>query len=88
MVKKKQEKEKDKQMMDSVSIRTATINDAESLAAIYAPYVERTAITFEYAAPTTEEFRRRIANTLESYPYLVAECSGTVVVLTSDISSF
>lgn len=79
MVKKKQEKEKDKQMMDSVSIRTATINDAESLAAIYAPYVERTAITFEYAAPTTEEFRRRIANTLESYPYLVAERSGTVV---------
>ncbi len=54
-------------------IRTATPDDAAALAAIYRPYVEGTAITFEYEAPTEEEFRSRIAHTLERYPYLVAE---------------
>ena len=53
-------------------IRTATPDDAAALAAIYRPYVEGTAITFEYEAPTEEEFRSRIAHTLERYPYLVA----------------
>jgi L-amino acid N-acyltransferase YncA len=53
-------------------IRTATPDDAAQLAAIYRPYVEGTAITFEYEAPTEEEFRSRIAHTLERYPYLVA----------------
>ncbi|MCC6108055.1 MAG: N-acetyltransferase family protein [Atopobium sp.] len=54
-------------------IRTATPDDAAALAAIYRPYVEGTAITFEYEAPTEEEFKSRIAHTLERYPYLVAQ---------------
>ncbi|RRF92505.1 MAG: N-acetyltransferase [Coriobacteriaceae bacterium] len=54
-------------------IRTATPDDAAALAAVYRPYVEGTAITFEYEAPTEEEFRFRIAHTLERYPYLVAQ---------------
>ena len=57
---------------NSFLIRTATPDDAAQLAAIYRPYVEGTAITFEYVAPTEEEFRSRIAHTLERYPYLVA----------------
>ena len=55
-----------------ISIRTATPDDAEELLAIYAPYVENTAITFEYTVPSAAEFRQRIENTLKKYPYLVA----------------
>ena len=54
-------------------IRTAAASDAEGLLAIYAPYVRRTAITFEYDVPSAREFRHRIESTLEFYPYLVAE---------------
>lgn len=53
-------------------LRIATPADAPELAAIYAPYVAHTAITFELEAPSAEEFGRRIAHTLERYPYLVA----------------
>ena len=48
-------------------IRSATIDDAEQLLAIYAYYVEHTAINFEYDAPLVEEFRNRIENTLKAY---------------------
>lgn len=60
-------------------IRVATVDDAKEIAAIYAPYVQQTAITFEYEVPTVEEFRRRIDNTLKKYPYLVAEQDGEIV---------
>ena len=62
-----------------ITIRTATVADAEKLLAIYAPYVENTAITFEYKAPSVEEFAERIKNTLAEYPYLVAEKDGEVL---------
>lgn len=60
-------------MSSSVTIRPATPADAEELLSIYAPYVEHTAITFEYEVPSVEEFRERILHTLQHYPYLVAE---------------
>ena len=53
-------------------IRVAATEDAESIQMIYAPYVERTAVTFEYEAPGADDFRYRIANTLKEYPYLEA----------------
>ena len=56
-----------------VIIRPAAPEDAEALLSIYAPYVKHTAITFEYEVPSAEEFRKRIARTLQHYPYLVAE---------------
>lgn len=62
-----------------LSIRSATPDDAPSLAAIYAPYVQNTAITFEYEAPSVEEFRRRIEHVLNKYPYLVAESDGIII---------
>ncbi len=61
---------------ESPRIRMATPDDAEALLAIYAPYVRDTAIAFEWDVPTVEEFRARIARTLERYPYLVAESAG------------
>ncbi len=65
--------------MDTITIRTANLNDAAALLAIYAPYVEQTAITFEYEVPSLEEFRGRIAHTLRRYPYLVAEENGEIL---------
>ena len=62
-----------------VHIRFATVHDAPELLAIYAPYVEDTAITFETTTPTLEEFAGRIERTLERYPYLVAERDGQIV---------
>ena len=62
-----------------MEIRFAKPSDARSLLDIYAPYVENTAITFEYEVPTIEDFANRIEKTLEKYPYLVAEEDGVVV---------
>lgn len=58
---------------NKLQISVATKEDAEALLAIYVPYVEKTAITFEYEVPSIEEFRCRIQETLKKYPYLVAE---------------
>lgn len=66
-------------MEQEITIRVATPDDAQALLELYAPYVTQTAITFEYEVPTVEEFRSRIAHTLERYPYLVAEMDGTLV---------
>ena len=46
---------------------------------IYRPYVEETVITFEYLVPGLEEFRERIAHTLEKYPCIVAEQDSGIV---------
>ena len=43
-----------------IEIRNAQFEDAANLVAIYAPYVERTAITFETQVPTVEDFENRI----------------------------
>lgn len=53
-------------------IRFATLNDAEEILGIYAPYVLSTAITFEYDVPDLREFKGRMEHTLKKYPYLVA----------------
>ncbi|MDO4292235.1 MAG: GNAT family N-acetyltransferase [Eubacteriales bacterium] len=62
-----------------IRIRTAGPGDAEELLQIYAPYVERTAVTFEYEVPGVLEFAARIRHTLERYPYLAAELDGRLV---------
>ena len=41
-------------------IRTVTEKDAHELLEIYRPYVEDTAITFEYDVPTVDNFSYRI----------------------------
>ena len=63
----------------SLSIRIASPHDAAALLRIYGPYVEKTAITFEYEVPSVEEFQGRIAGTLEKYPYLIAEEEGRIL---------
>ena len=66
-------------MDNKIIIRTASAADAPALLKIYRPYVENTAITFEYDVPSTEEFASRIEHTLKKYPYLVAEEKGALL---------
>lgn len=62
-----------------IRLRPVREEDAPAIAAIYAPYVRETAITFEYEPPDAAEFRRRIAAVAPKYPYLVAEQNGQVL---------
>ena len=66
-------------MDKQVKLRIATIQDAAALLDIYAPYVENTAITFEYNVPTVDEFRKRIETITEKYPYFVYEENGKII---------
>ena len=65
--------------MEKISIRKATLQDANEILEIYAYYVEKTAITFEYELPSIEEFSNRIANTLKKYPYFVVLLEDRIV---------
>lgn len=60
-------------------VRDATTDDAAACAAIYAPYVAGTAITFETQAPGTDEMAGRIAAAAENHAWLVLEDDGHVV---------
>lgn len=62
-----------------MKIRTAGISDAQEILEIYAPYVRKTAITFEYEVPALAELERRIKHTLARYPYIVAEKDGEIL---------
>ncbi|NQN91599.1 N-acetyltransferase [Streptococcus suis] len=62
-----------------IEIRNAQVEDAANLVAIYAPYVEKTAITFETQVPAVEDFANRIEKTLKKFPYLVAVDEGQIV---------
>lgn len=59
-------------------IRTVTEKDAHELLEIYRPYVEDTAITFEYDVPTVEEFSDRIRRISANYPYIAAVENGKI----------
>jgi L-amino acid N-acyltransferase YncA len=61
------------------AVRDATAEDAAACAAIYAPYVTGTAVTFEDEPPTTEEMAARIAAAQRGHAWLVLEDGGRVV---------
>jgi L-amino acid N-acyltransferase YncA len=60
-------------------VRTASVADAEACAAIYAPYVTDTAISFETEPPGVEEMAARISAALETHAWVVLEEDGRVV---------
>ena len=60
-------------------IRPVREEDGAAIAAIYAPYVRDTAITFELEAPDAATIRSRIACVTRLYPWLVAEVDGAVL---------
>ena len=43
-------------MNHEITIRPATVSDAQEILNIYAPYIKETAITYEYDVPSLEEF--------------------------------
>ncbi len=65
--------------MPEIIIRDAKVTDGARLLEIYKPYVEKTAITFEYEVPSLEEFTQRIEKVQTKYPYLVAELEGKIM---------
>jgi len=62
----------------NTTIRLARIEDAEQIAAIYAPIVLNTPISFEAEPPDAGETARRIETILAQYPWLVCEADGQV----------
>lgn len=63
----------------NLKIRDAQLEDAERLLEIYSYYVLNTAVSFEYDVPSLEEFKERIKNTKNKYPYLVCEKDGKII---------
>lgn len=59
-------------------IRLATSADAPAIAAIYRPFCEASAVSFEFAAPTPEEMAERIRAVGAQYPWLVLEDGGNI----------
>jgi L-amino acid N-acyltransferase YncA len=66
--------------MSEMRIRDADpARDAAACAAIYAPHVEASAVSFEDRAPATAELAARIEHYGRSHAWLVAEREGEVV---------
>lgn len=66
-------------MGDPLRIRRATESDASALVAIYQPFVETSAVSFETVTPTVEEFATRIRKILTGWQWIVAEKGGQCV---------
>jgi len=62
-----------------VAIRQATVQDIPRILEIYAPYVENTAISFEYIVPSLEAFTQRFLGITAEFPWLVWEENGTIL---------
>jgi L-amino acid N-acyltransferase YncA len=60
-------------------IRAATDDDAKACAAIYAPYVLDTAISFETEPPAPAEMARRIAAATSTHAWIVLEDGGRII---------
>jgi L-amino acid N-acyltransferase YncA len=60
------------------TIRLAFEDDAAAVAGIYGPFCESTAVSFEYAPPSTEEIANRIRTITAQFPWLVLDVNGVV----------
>ena len=60
-------------------IRLINPDDARSTLEVYRPYVESTAISFEYDVPSLEEWKKRIENISTEYPWLVCEHDQEII---------
>lgn len=65
--------------MSDITIRIATVEDAEDILRIYNPYILNSVITFEYEEVSVEEFQGRISNVLSAYPWLVCLIDNKIV---------
>lgn len=61
----------------SAGIRFADpARDAAGILAVYAPYIRKTAVTFETEVPAPDAFTARVAGICADFPYLVLEADG------------
>lgn len=60
-------------------IREVNINDAYALSEIYKYYVDNFCYSFEYEAPSAEEFAGRIKEIMGKYPFFVCEDNGEII---------
>ncbi|MGB9377696.1 MAG: N-acetyltransferase family protein [Mycobacteriales bacterium] len=66
-------------MTGGPSTRDGTRRDAAACAAIYAPYVTDTTVSFEAHPPSAAEMARRIAAAVRTHAWVVLEDGGKVV---------
>lgn len=59
-------------------IRHADPEDAAGCLAVYAPFADHTATSFEHAAPSLAEYQRRIERITRTHAFLVADDGGTI----------
>lgn len=65
--------------MSDIIVRSVELDDACSILQIYAPYVENTAISFECEIPKLQEFKERIKQITQKFPYLVLCKDGEIL---------
>lgn len=62
--------------MQKPILRVATEADAESMLALYAPYVTHTTVSSEYEPPSLVEFQKRMQTVGELLPWLICKMDG------------
>ncbi|MBK8485201.1 MAG: N-acetyltransferase [Saprospiraceae bacterium] len=66
-------------MYNNFEIRFINETDTQAVLDIYKYYVDHTIISFEYEAPTLEEYRERIRISTEKYPWLICLCNNKII---------
>lgn len=64
---------------NNLQIRLIQDTDSQGVLAVYKPYIENTAITFEYDVPESAAFLERIKNVTAGYPWLVCLENNEVI---------
>jgi L-amino acid N-acyltransferase YncA len=67
------------QRVERLRLRFAEELDAAAIQAIYAPYCESPAVSFETSAPSVEEMGQRIRKISEQFPWIVVELDRRVL---------
>ena len=62
--------------MSSITIRMATLEDAEDILKIYEPYILNTVISFEYEKVPLPKFKERMEKIMLQFPWLVIHIDG------------
>lgn len=66
-------------MENTFEIRLINEADAKAVLGIYKYYVDHTIISFEYEAPSQEEYLQRISVNTEKYPWLVCLYNNEII---------
>ncbi len=60
------------------TIRDASMDDAQSILDIYAPFILHSRTSFESDVPSLTDFQQRMADTQHTHPWLVYEADGQI----------